>query len=82
MGKLPNAQGHRRDLQHENKAAAENTACLESSMFTASMPVPLYPVDLPTSQTNVKYYLDMKRVGQSEKTIVCFCTLSHKNNQN
>lgn len=45
-GKLPNAQGHRRDLQHENKATTKNTAYLESTMF-----VSLYPVDLPTSQT-------------------------------
>lgn len=45
-GKLPNAQGHRRDPQHENKATTENTAYMESTMF-----VSLYPVDLPTSQT-------------------------------
>lgn len=82
MGKLRNAQGHRRDLQHENKATTENTVYLESSMFIASVSAPLYPVDLPTSQTNAKYYLDMKTAGQSEKTIACLCTLFHKNNQN
>lgn len=82
MGKLPNAQGHRRNLQHENKATTENTAHLASGMFTASVSVPLYPMVLPTSQTNAKYCLDIKRVGQSEKTIACLCTLSHKNNQN
>lgn len=49
MGKLRNAQGHRRDLQHENKATTENTVYLESSMFIASVSAPLYPVDLPTS---------------------------------
>lgn len=75
MGTLPNAQGHRRDLQHENKSTTDNTAYLEGSMFTASL-------HLPTSQTIAKHYLNMMRVGKSEKTIACLCTPSHKNNQN